>query len=145
MKAKIRCLTVSSREEPFTPVEDVLAALTVKTIRARTCAEAEKLLNGSSPTHLVWTDSVLRDGDCMDVLKLTQQMKEKVNVVVLSPHADIELYLDAMNHGAFDYVTEAFTVPELVYVLRGAIEDACQNRAEPSWAATGARALMVRA
>jgi|GEM_PF-1632679 DNA-binding NtrC family response regulator len=36
-----------------------------------------------------------------------------------------------MNHGAFDYVTEAFTVPELVYVLRKAIEDACQTRANP--------------
>jgi len=65
------------------------------------------------------------------VLKLTQKMNDKANVAVLSRHADIGLYSDAMNHGAFGYVTEAFTVLELVYVLRKAIEDACQTRANP--------------
>lgn len=102
MKSKIRCLTVSSREEPFTPVEDILAAMPVKTARARTCAEAKKLLGEASPTHLIWTDAVLTEGDWRDVLKLTQKMNDKVNVVVLSRHAGIGLYLDAMNHGAFD-------------------------------------------
>lgn len=131
MRSKIRCAIVSSRKEPFTPLEDVLAALPIKTLHAQNIAKTEKLLRGPSPPHLVWTDAFLSDGNWLDVLNIAQQINEKVNVVVLSPHADMRLYLDVMNHGAFDFVTESFTVPELVHVLRAAITDTYRRRTDP--------------
>ena len=131
MRSKIRCLIVSSRKEPFATLESVLAALPVKSERAQTFEEAKRLLTGPAPAHLVWTDAALVDGDWSDIVRLASESKEKINVVVQSPQADIGLYLEAMNHGAFDFVTESFTVPELVHVLRTAIEDSTRRRGNP--------------
>jgi len=35
---------------------------------------------------------------------------------------------DPKNHGAYDHITESFTVPEIVFVVRSAIENALQAR-----------------
>jgi DNA-binding NtrC family response regulator len=132
MKSKVRCLILSDRNDPFTTLESVLAALPVKSSRAKNCSELEKYLAGPSPVHLIWTDAVLPDGDWSDVVRLAQGATEKVNVIVQTQQADISLYLEAMNLGAFDFVTESFTVPELVHVLRTAIDNACLQRSNSS-------------
>lgn len=131
MNSRIHCLIISSQEPSFLTLESVLAVLPVTTQRARSCSEAGRLLSGSSPAHLVITDALLTDGNWLSVLAFAENAKEKVNVVVVSPHADFELYVDAMNRGAFDYVTEAFSIPELIHVVRAAIEGACQARGKP--------------
>ncbi len=139
MNSRIRCLIVSSQEQSFLALESVLAALPVTTQRARNCAEAGKLLSGPSPAQLVITDALLADGNWLAVLAFAENAKEKVNVVVVSPRADVELYVDAMNRGAFDYITETFSIPELIHVVRTAIEGACQARGNPAQALSVAR------
>jgi DNA-binding NtrC family response regulator len=130
MRSKIRSLMVSSRDVSFTAIESVLSALPVKILRARGCEQGGKLLCLPSPVHLVFTDAVLADGNWLDVLDFAQKSKQKVNVVVISPRADVRLYIEAMNHGAFDFITESSTVPEVAHVVRSAIDNACQARGE---------------
>ena len=140
MKSGVSALLVHDRDERLEMLKSVLEGLPVETRRVRTCQEAEACLGEARPPHLALTDTVLPDGNWLDVLESAAKAKERVNVVVASRVADINLYLDVMTHGAFDFVTDSFTVPELVHVLRCAVDNAVEaRRAERSASATHQR------
>jgi DNA-binding NtrC family response regulator len=123
MKPGPSALLLHDREDRFGGVRHVLEAFSVKILHARTCREAQSYLSQARPPQVVLTDVVLSDGDWVDVLELAAGAREWVNVIVVSPTADINLYLDAMNRGAFDFVTDSFTVRELVHVVRSALDN----------------------
>lgn len=127
----IRSLLVHDREDRFLILKSALQGLGMTTCRARNCRAAELILCDSPPPHLVFADVVLPDGNWLDLLDLTAKAQEKINLIVVAPRADIGLYIDVMNHGAYDFITESFTVPEIVYVVRTATENALLAR-QPS-------------
>ncbi len=100
----------------------------VRTLRAQTCKETSGWLKNQNQPHLVFTDTVLSDGTWAEMLDLAARAPGPVNVIVISPRADLELYLDVMTRGAFDFVTELFTAPELGHVVRCAVDDAVRRR-----------------
>jgi DNA-binding NtrC family response regulator len=128
MKPRVTALLVNDRDEPLEMLKFVLEGLSVEILRVRTCREAKARLGETAPPHLVLTDTVLPDGNWLDVLESAAKAREQVNVVVASRVADIGLYLDVMHHGAFDFVTDSFTAPELVHVLRCAVDNAVESR-----------------
>lgn len=137
MKPGVTALLVHGRDERLEMLKSVLEGLSVETRQVRTCQEAEACLGETPPPHLALTDTVLPDGDWLDVLGSAAKARERVNVVVASRVADINLYLEVMTHGAFDFVTDSFTVPELVHVFRCAVDNAVESRrAEKSSSAT---------
>ncbi len=127
-RERIRSLLVHDREDRFSILKSALQGLGIETTRARNCRSAELALCDTPPPHLVFTDVVLPDGNWMDLLDLTAKSKERVNLIVVSPRADIRLYMDVMNHGAYDFITESFTVPEIVHVVRSGVDNAVQAR-----------------
>jgi DNA-binding NtrC family response regulator len=128
MKPRIRSLIVHDREDRLLMLKSALQGLDFEVTRARNCRSAELLLCETPPPHLVFTDVVLPDGNWLDLLDLTAKSKDRVNLIVVSPHANISLYMDVMNHGAFDFITESFTVHEIVHVVRTAAENAVRGR-----------------
>jgi DNA-binding NtrC family response regulator len=128
MRARISALLVHGREDRLQTMKPVLEALSVSCLRVRSCREVETRLAKIPPPHLVLTDTELPDGSWREVLALAAELPERVSVIVVSPVADMNLYLDVMNQGAYDFVTESFTVPELVHVLRCAVDNAVQAR-----------------
>lgn len=107
----------------------ILETLSVRTIRAQRCKQAADFLAMGSPPHVVLTDTTLFDSTWEGVVDLARKAATRVNVVVVSRVADLPLYLDVMSEGAFDFVTHAFTIPELVHVFRCALDDAARFRA----------------
>jgi DNA-binding NtrC family response regulator len=128
MRGKISALLVHRREDHLQTVQPVLEALSVSCLRVRSCKEVETRLARTASPHLVLTDTELPDGSWREVLDLAAKAPERASVIVVSPVADMDLYLDVMNQGAYDFVTESFTVPELVHVLRCAIDSALKAR-----------------
>jgi DNA-binding NtrC family response regulator len=128
MKLKHRGLLVYDRDDRFAMLRSVLDGLSVATRLAKTCRDAGALLAETPPPQVVVTDSVLSDGNWLDVLDFAARCREKVNVVVVSPIADVRLYLEVMDHGAFDFITDSFTVPEIVHVVRSALSSAGMTR-----------------
>ncbi len=128
MKSKFSALLIHLRNDRFGTLDQVLEALSFKVIRARSAKEAEAQLCEIPCPHLVLTDAALPDGNWMDVLDITAKAVEPVNVVVVSPIADIQLYLDAMDQGAYDFMTDSFTVPEIVHVLKCALDNVVRRR-----------------
>ena len=128
MKSKFSVLLVHHHNDRFATLNQILEALSLKVIRARSCKEAETRLCDMPCPHLVLTDAVLPDGNWMDVLDVAAKAAELVNVIVISPVADIKLYLDTMDQGAFDFMTDSFTVPEVVHILKCALDNAVRRR-----------------
>jgi DNA-binding NtrC family response regulator len=128
MKPKFSVLVVYRHNDRFATLKLILEALSVKVVRARSVKEAETQLCEMPCPHLVVTDAALPDGNWMDVLDIAAKAIEPVNVIVISPEADIKLYLDTMDHGAFDFMTDAFTVPEVVHVLKCALDNVARRR-----------------
>ena len=137
MKTKFSALLVHGRNECFDTIKVVLEELSAVPVRARNRQEVETRLSQAPPPHLAVTEPVFPDGNCWDVMDLAARSQEKVNVIVISRIADIGLYMDVMSHGGFDFITESFTVPDLVHVLRNALEDAAASRRAPKQSSQG--------
>jgi DNA-binding NtrC family response regulator len=83
--------------------------------------EALRTVEGRSPAVVI-TDLVLPE---MDGLKLLQRLKEAGRapiVLVVTGHATIETAVDAMRHGAFDYLTKPVQPAQLQVRLDKALE-----------------------
>lgn len=128
MRRKISVLLIHHRNDRFGTLNQILEALSFKVIRARSAMEAEVQLCEMPCPHLVLTDAVLPDGNWMDVLDVAAKAAEPVNVIVVSPVSDINLYLDTMDQGAFDFMTDSFTVPEIIHILKCALDNVVRRR-----------------
>ena len=71
----------------------------------------------------ILTDQKMPDGDGLDVLAAAREADPNVAVIFLTAVATLELAVESMRKGAFDFLAKPFT-PE---VLRAAIQRACDH------------------
>jgi DNA-binding NtrC family response regulator len=105
-----RILSVLLREDGH----DIVEAATVREAEAR----METL-----PLDLVLTDQRLPDGEGLGVLAVAGRIDRDLPVIVLTAYASVELAVEAMRRGAFDFVTKPFQ-PE---VVRAAVRRGCER------------------
>ena len=79
---------------------------------AGTFAEARAALQ-REPFDAVLTDQKLPDGDGLGVLAVATSLTTPPPVVVITAFATVELAVEAMRLGAFDFITKPF-LPEAV-------------------------------
>ncbi|MEO7086260.1 MAG: sigma-54 dependent transcriptional regulator [Gemmatimonadaceae bacterium] len=84
-------------------------------------AEAERALNGTSP-DLVLCDVVLPGGSGLDLLKRIKARDERIPVVMMTAHGDVDRAVDAMKSGAADFLTKP-----LDYIVVNALIAATQS------------------
>jgi two-component system nitrogen regulation response regulator NtrX len=70
----------------------------------------------------VWLQGSRMDG--LELLRVFQQEQPAVPVVMISGHGTIETAVDAIRHGAYDFVEKPFTADRLLLVVRRALEAA---------------------
>jgi len=63
---------------------------------------------------LAFIDLVLPDGNGMELLQSIKKTKSDLPVIVITGHGSIELAVDAMKNGAFDFMVKPFEHNELV-------------------------------
>jgi len=86
-------------------------------------AEAEEVLRGSRKVDLVLTDMAMPESeDGMRVLKATQDTSPDTAVIVITAFSNVEGALDAIQQGAFDYLSKPFDVDAIVRVVRRGLE-----------------------
>jgi DNA-binding NtrC family response regulator len=118
-------------------LQAALARHGVATERARTCGEALLHLWSERPPHLLFTDAHLADGNWADVLAVARKSPAPVNVIVVSRQVDVSFYVEAIERGAFDFITPPLADAELAHVVRSAAEDVRHRRQRPSPAMPG--------
>ncbi|MGC2197252.1 MAG: sigma-54 dependent transcriptional regulator [Terriglobales bacterium] len=85
--------------------------------------EEARLAVGSNQYEAVLTDQKMPDGGGLDVLAAAREADPNLSVIFLTAVATLELAVESMRKGAFDFLAKPFT-PE---VLRAAVQRACDH------------------
>jgi len=128
MDEVISALLVHDQAHHLLPVRQVLRVRRIELVEVRSCQEAATEIARAVPPHLVFTDVSLPDGTCLDIIRLARQASLRVNVIVASRIAELGLYLEATEQGAFDFVDGSCVISDLVYVVQHAAENAMELR-----------------
>ncbi len=84
--------------------------------------DAAALLS-SDEFDVVITDQKMPDGSGMDVLRAAQENDPTISVVFLTAVGTVELAVESMRQGAFDFLTKPFEVD----VMRATVRRACER------------------
>lgn len=76
----------------------------------------------ASVFDLVITDQKMPDGDGLDLLAACQEVDPALPIVVLTAFATVELAVEAMRRGAFDFIAKPFNPDQVEAVVRRATE-----------------------
>jgi DNA-binding NtrC family response regulator len=121
MKTKI--LIVDDDADIATMLEDRLHACGYGTVTARDGRQALELVEQESP-HLMLLDLDLPKLSGQEVLSRLAQLKQAdpLPVVVMTAYGSIHAAVDAMKHGAYDFLTKPLDKDHLLIVIRKALE-----------------------
>lgn len=125
---EISTLVLHEAGESRDALKLALEGQSVKVCCLRSCQEALLLLAGPNPPHLVFTQPKLPDGAWADVMSLANKAQKTVNVIIVGHLANVGLYLQTINGGAFDFIVPPLTGYELNHVVRCAIENVLSRR-----------------
>jgi two-component system response regulator HydG len=92
-------------------------------VTAVTGGEEAKTALGREEYAVVLTDLVMEPVDGLTVLREAQRIQAKTRVILMTAFGSLESAIDAMRHGAYDYLTKPFKLPELSLVVKRALED----------------------
>lgn len=120
-------LLVHGNPSTFDSLKTTLKDLSVGTYTVESLAEAKHLIPRTHP-HIVFTDTSLPDGSWSDVINLAEKAGSPVNVIVVGSNKDMNLYMSAIERGAFDFVLPPFEHDALDFAVRSAGENACHRR-----------------
>ncbi|HWZ83973.1 MAG TPA: HD domain-containing phosphohydrolase [Terriglobales bacterium] len=118
-----RILVVDDEETIREIVCAMLAGAQFETRRAASGVEAMALLESGEEFDLVLSDMLMAE---MDGAALLERAKEKfpdVPVVMVTAVSDIQVALQALRHGAYDYLTKPFEREQLLATVRRALEN----------------------
>jgi DNA-binding NtrC family response regulator len=83
--------------------------------QARTCLFQQRY-------DAVLTQSILPDGNWLDVLHVVRDSPYESQLIVTDPHADARLWSEVLNRGAYDLLAQPFSEPEVRRILSNACE-----------------------
>lgn len=90
-----------------------------------TCAEdGLKACNLLRQRHfdVAITDLVMPGADGLEVLRVARSLPQEVLVVIITGHATVDTAIEAVRHGAYDYIRKPFRLEELECVMTNAAE-----------------------
>ena len=108
-------------------LEMTLGRMKIETLPAANVAEAQALLDKHS-FDLCLTDMRLPDGDGIELVKHIQDKYPELPVAVITAHGNMELAVDALKAGAFDFVSK----PVDLQILRKLVNSALKLAEPPS-------------
>ncbi|MFY9562566.1 MAG: HD domain-containing phosphohydrolase [Terriglobales bacterium] len=118
-----RILVVDDEETIREIVSSMLEGAQFRTRQAASGVEAMALLESGEEFDLVLSDMLMAE---MDGTALLERAKEKfpdVPVVMVTTVSDIQVALQALRHGAYDYLPKPFEREQLLATVRRALEN----------------------
>lgn len=119
MEETIRALLVDDENEFLVPL---VKRLRRRKIEVRTAASGEEALEklAGEPVDVVVLDVRMPGMDGIQTLREIKSRDPGVEVIMLTGHASIEVAVEGMELGAFDYLMKPMNIDELVYKLQDA-------------------------
>jgi DNA-binding NtrC family response regulator len=114
-----RILFISGRVEDARRLSRMLHDLPLDVSQVATLQQARtKLLR--EEYDVILTEAELPDGGWLDVLHLTREAPQALEVIVTDPQADARLWSEVLNLGAYDLLAQPFYEPEVRRILYNA-------------------------
>ncbi len=85
-------------------------------------AASEILSDAPSSYGVVLTDLMMPDGSGLDLLTLAKSKSVETEVIVMTAHSTVDIAIEAMKRGAYDFVTKPFATSELKALVYKALE-----------------------
>ncbi len=107
-------LVIDDEEVVRMVMEEIISGMNLRVLLAETGEEGVECVK-SHPVNLVVTDKNLPGISGVDVMKQVKQLSQLIEVIMLTGYASFESALQAIEIGAYDYITKPF---ESVDVIR---------------------------
>lgn len=101
-------------------------ALMLEHFEVRTFADAGTFFAADTPRfpYVVITDVNLPDACGISIMKKVLGRDPDVPVIVITGHGDINMAVDSMKEGAFDFIEKPFSIDRLITTVRNAVDKA---------------------
>ena len=118
-----RVLVIDDDKDVAYSFQRVLAEEPVEVIGIASGEEGLRQLR-KQPADLVLLDVRIGEENGLEILRQIRKEHPRQLVMVMTAHGTAQTAIEAMKHGAFDYVLKPFDVPELLSLLRRALQTA---------------------
>jgi len=119
--AEIRVLLVDDEPDFMEPLTNRLSLRKLKVFNATNGADALKLLD-QELVDVVVLDVKMPGMSGLDVIRHIKKTHPLVEVIMLTGHANLEVSIEGMELGAFDYLLKPAVIDELVYKIQDAFQ-----------------------
>ena len=114
---KSTLLAVCPNQDDLSSLRDILEADQWTVRQAHTCDEAARFMESETPA-VVACENELPDGSWRDLFKLATSLVDPPPVVVVSRHADENLWAEVLNLGGYDVLAKPFERNEVSRVMQ---------------------------
>lgn len=121
MTAKAKILVVDDEERVRTFCREVLELQNYFVVEAENGAKALEILKNTS-FSLILSDIMMPDIDGLDLASKVRDEYPDTFVILITGHGSIDLAKDAIQRGAFDFITKPFKMVELNQTVDRALE-----------------------
>jgi response regulator RpfG family c-di-GMP phosphodiesterase len=108
-------------EEPIRRLLAMYLSNDYACVTAASADEATILLDSSRSFNLVITDITMPGASGIELCQYVQKALPETVVMVISGMTDIQYAIEAMRHGAFDYVTKPFDLTQVLIAVDRAV------------------------
>jgi two-component system nitrogen regulation response regulator GlnG len=122
-----RILVVDDEADVAYSFQRVLAEEPVEVVGVTSGSEGLKRLK-KQPYDLVLLDVRIGTEHGIEIFRQIRKEHQKQIVIVMTAHGTAQTAIEAMKLGAFDYILKPFDVPELLSILRRALQTAASMR-----------------
>jgi putative nucleotidyltransferase with HDIG domain len=118
-----RILVVDDEETIREIVSSMLGGAHYQTRQAASGVEALAILESGDQFDLVLSDLMMAEMDGMGLLERAKERYPDMPIVMVTAVHDIQVALQALRHGAYDYVLKPFEREQLLHTVRRALEN----------------------
>jgi len=105
-------------------VEILVKRLRKRKLDVRPATNGQQALDmlAESPSDVVVLDVKMSDMDGIETLRRIKKISPSIEVIMLTGHADVEVAMQGMELGAFDYLMKPIDIDDLLYKLQDAFK-----------------------
>jgi DNA-binding NtrC family response regulator len=119
--AEIKVLLVDDEPDFMEPLTNRLTLRKLSVLNATNGADALKILD-QEPVDVVVLDVKMPGMSGLEVIRHIKKTHPLVEVIMLTGHANLEVSIEGMELGAFDYLLKPAVIDELVYKIQDAYQ-----------------------
>lgn len=112
----IRVLIVDDDHEVMTMLADIVKELNLTPVTASHGHEAMEKLK-SQNIDLIITDLIMPKMGGLELIKQSRQLNAKIPIAVISGHGEAQNVIEALNRGAYNFVSKPFTIKEIEAII----------------------------